>query len=110
MMEMSKKEILLSVLAQHDEKTLRGFTDQIADAYKEIIEHCRPLLARRNSLGATVGIVIALRQLANNITEQTGNMNIPLFDEMVELFNEGLKLGSVAWTSTVDKEDPDEEQ
>lgn len=104
-----KRQLLLALLSQYDENELRAFTDNIPKAYGETLEQCRPLLTRGNSIGATIGIVIALRQLADNITEQAGNTGIPLFGEMVDMFNEGLKLSSVAWTKQVE-EDEDGEQ
>lgn len=91
-MEKNEREILLSMLSEFDEKELRAFTDKVAHAYSEMIEHCRPLLTRGNDVGAVVGIIIALRQLADNITEQCGNMNMPLVNVLADLFNDGLKL------------------
>ena len=108
-MGIDKKEILRSLLASLEEETLRGGTDQIKDAYEETIERVRPLLTRGNSPCSMVGIVIALRQLADQITEQTHNMKIPLFKEMVEFFSDGFKLGSVAYKATVEEEDTDNE-
>lgn len=107
-MEINRKVILRALLASLEEETLRGGTDQIKDAYEETIERVRPLLTRGNSACAMVGIVIALRQLADQITEQTHNMKLPLFNEMVEFFSDGVKLGSVAYKATAEEEDPDE--
>lgn len=108
MMEINREVILRALLASLEEETLRGGTDQIKDAYEETIEQVRPLLERGNSPCSMVGIVIALRQLADQITEQTHNLKLPLFKEMVEFFSDGFELGSVAYKDTVDKEDPDQ--
>jgi hypothetical protein len=101
-----KIAMLLSIF---DEDDLKEFADRAFVGYSETLDVLKPQINGRECF-YMIGVVIVLRQLADNITESMEHLGIPMFPEMTEIFGKTFGFKAVSYTRKPQEDEDGQDQ
>ena len=99
-------ELILFLNEMREDGSLKGFTDNIFEGYGDTLQQISKIVSGKD-MKHQIGVVIALRQMAEAVTKDCERLGIPLFAEMVDFFSEHFGYESVSYAGAP-KEDDDE--